>query len=41
LKLTDEQAEEWRAVVSRMAADWFPRETHGMLLAYCRHSQKL
>jgi hypothetical protein len=36
-ELTDEQAEEWRAIVDRMAADWFPRETHGMLLAYCRH----
>ncbi len=35
--LTDEQAEEWRAVVDRMPADWFPRETWGMLTAYCRH----
>ncbi len=35
--LTDEQASEWDAVVSRMPADWFPRETHGMLTAYCRH----
>ncbi len=35
--LTDEQASEWDAVVSRMPADWFPRETHGILAAYCRH----
>lgn len=35
--LTDEQAIEWRAVVNRLPADWFPRETHGMLAAYCRH----
>lgn len=35
--LTDEQAEEWRAVVNRLPADWFPRETHGMLAQYCRH----
>ena len=35
--LTEEQADEWRAVVGRMAADWFPRETHGMLVAFCRH----
>jgi hypothetical protein len=35
--LTNEQAHEWRSVVNRMPADWFPRETHGMLEAYCRH----
>jgi hypothetical protein len=35
--LTPEQAEEWRAVVNRMPADWFPRETHGLLAQYCRH----
>jgi hypothetical protein len=35
--LTDEQGDEWRAVVNRMPADWFPRETHGMLAQYCRH----
>ena len=28
---------EWDAVVSRMPADWFGRETHGMLAQYCRH----
>jgi hypothetical protein len=36
-ELTDEQAVEWREVVNRMPADWFGRETHGMLAQYCRH----
>lgn len=36
-ELTDEQADEWRAVVNRMPADWFPRETWAMLSQYCRH----
>jgi hypothetical protein len=35
--LTDDQAAEWRAVVERMPADWFPRETYGLLSQYCRH----
>lgn len=35
--LTDEQTEEWWAVVNRLPADWFPRETHGVLAQYCRH----
>jgi hypothetical protein len=35
--LTDEQTQEWWAVVHRMPADWFPRETHGLLAQYCRH----
>lgn len=35
--LTDAQKEEWWAVVNRMPADWFPRETHAMLAQYCRH----
>lgn len=35
--LTSDQAAEWRAVVNRMPAGWFPRETHGMLAQYCRH----
>lgn len=35
--LTDEQADEWRAVVNRLPADWFPRETWGLLAQYCRH----
>jgi|SRR5215211_5818727 len=36
-ELTEEQADEWRALVNRMPAEWFPRETHGMLAQYCRH----
>lgn len=36
-ELTCDQANEWRSVVSRMPADWFPRETHAMLIQYCRH----
>lgn len=35
--LNDEQSEEWWAVVNRMPAEWFPRETHGLLTQYCRH----
>lgn len=36
-ELTTEQANEWLAVVNRMPADWFPRETWGLLTQYCRH----
>ena len=36
-ELTDEQAFEWRAIVNRMPADWFPRETWPLLIQYCRH----
>lgn len=36
-ELTDEQAEEWWAVVNRMPADWFGRESHGLLVQFCRH----
>lgn len=35
--LTDEESEEWWAVVNRLPAEWFPRETHALLAAYCRH----
>lgn len=35
--LTDEESAEWWAVVQRMPADWFPRESHGLLTQYCRH----
>lgn len=35
--MTDEQVMEWWAVVDRMPADWFPRETHGLLAQFCRH----
>lgn len=36
-ELTDEQRFEWVSIVNRMPADWFPRETQGMLAQYCRH----
>ena len=36
-ELSDEQGHEWTQVVNRMPAEWFPRETHGMLAQYCRH----
>jgi hypothetical protein len=35
--LTDEMAHEWRTIVNRLPADWFPAETHGMLAQYCTH----
>jgi hypothetical protein len=35
--LSAEQKVEWVSVINRMPADWFPRETHGMLAQYCRH----
>jgi hypothetical protein len=35
--LTEEQAHEWRDIVNRLPAEWFPRETWGLLAAYCRH----
>ena len=35
--LTHDQKVEWQAIVRRMAPDWFPRETHGLLAEYCRH----
>lgn len=36
-ELTPEQAEEWRAIVGRMPADWFTRENQAMLVDLCRH----
>lgn len=36
-ELSAEQAAEWNSVVARLPADWFPRETHGLLAQYCRH----
>ena len=35
--LTDEQAEVWQKITSRMPADWFPAETWPLLGMYCRH----
>jgi hypothetical protein len=36
-ELTDEQKRVWDTVVQHLPADWFPRETHGLLAQYCRH----
>ena len=36
-ELTDEQAKEWREIVRSMPVEWFPRETHGLLVQFCRH----
>ena len=35
--LTTEEAIEWRAIVDRMPAGWFLRETLPMLEQYCHH----
>lgn len=37
LELTPDETEEWVAIVDTMPADWFTRETHGLLRQYCRH----
>jgi hypothetical protein len=34
--LTPSEAAEWRVVVNRMSADWFPPETHALLVQHCR-----
>lgn len=39
-ELTKDEAVEWRAVVDRLPADWFPRESHQLLVQYCRHVVK-
>ena len=36
-ELTSEQTAEWEAIVHRLPHDWFPRETYGLLIDYCRH----
>lgn len=36
--LSDVEAAEWRAIVARMPADWFTRETWPLLEQYCRHA---
>lgn len=36
-ELTVEQATIWKETVDRMPADWFPTETHPLLIQYCRH----
>jgi hypothetical protein len=36
-ELTQKQAKVWKSVVKSMPADWFGRETHALLIQYCRH----
>ena len=36
LELSESEAAEWNAVVNRMPPDWFPRETHALLIQFCR-----
>ena len=36
-ELTDEQAEEWRAIAAALPGDWFSRDNLPLLAAYCRH----
>jgi hypothetical protein len=35
--LTEQQADEWRAIVGRMPSGFFSREMFGLLAAYCQH----
>jgi hypothetical protein len=39
--LTEEQADEWRAIVNQLPPDWFPRESHALLIAYVKHVSDL
>jgi hypothetical protein len=36
--LTEEQAEVWRSIVATKPADWFERDTHKLLVSYCKHA---
>jgi hypothetical protein len=36
--LTEQQADEWRAIVGRMPSGFFSREMFGLLGAYCQHA---
>jgi hypothetical protein len=36
-ELTDHEAEIWKWIVDRLPPDWFPSETHPLLVQYCRH----
>jgi hypothetical protein len=36
-ELSVEQALEWKEIVARLPADWFQRESHALLVQYCRH----
>ena len=35
--LTTDQQNEWNAIVDRLPADWFPRESLALLTQYVRH----
>ena len=35
--LSEEETTEWNAIVGRMPADWFTRETHELLIRYLKH----
>lgn len=35
--LKPDEAAEWNAIVGRMPADWFTRETHELLIRYLQH----
>lgn len=37
LDMTPVEEDVWREIVESMPADWFPKETHGLLVQYCRH----
>ena len=36
-ELTEEEAREWEAIVTRMPGDWFTRATWPLLMQLCRH----
>ena len=36
-ELTEEQAEEWRAIVATKPPEWFNRDSQALLVALCRH----
>jgi hypothetical protein len=35
--LSPDELAEWRGITNRLGPDHFPRETHALLAAYCRH----
>ena len=35
-ELDSEEQKIWKDIVNRMPAEWFPAETHGLLVQYCR-----
>src|SRR5262245_14838451 len=39
--LNEEQELVWIEIVNRMPAEWFPRETHELLIQYCRITIRL